>query len=157
MIPRYPNGFLRAVALRLNKAAERLGVDEATVIEWADSGYLDMTGYFADYFVTDDSVEKFAKAIDRYNSKKRERTRRKDRDKVLPDYLIRLDRVSALMGLPIHQARILASKHAFGARKVSGWWMMDGGLISLFMADHEDAKLNTAAKIVAQLKEDENV
>lgn len=142
--------------MKLSKAAERLGVSEDTVREWGDSGYLEVTGYFGDYFVTDASVSRFAKAIDRYKIRKHERTRRKDRDRVVPDYYIRLQVAAERLNLPSHQARLLATKHAFGARKVNGWWVLDGGLIDLFVLEHQGEKLNSAAKIVAQLKEDEN-
>lgn len=141
--------------MRLTKAAEILGVPAATIFDWCDSGELEITGYFGEYFVSDESVAKFVKAIDRYKARKHERTRRKDRDRPLPDYYIRVSAVAERLNMPIHQARLLAGARVFDARKVNGWWVLDGGLIDLFLREHPDKVYKTAASVVAQFREDE--
>ena len=142
--------------MRIEDAATTLGVSIPTIHEWADSGYLVRTGYFGDYFISDESVRKFAKSIARYEARKAERTARKDRKKALPDYFLRLEEISGILGLPIHQTRLLAQAKVFDARKVDRWWVMDGGQANLFVMEHQDngKTYNTAAKIIAQIQED---
>lgn len=141
--------------MRIEDAARQLSVSVLAVHEWADSGYLERTGAFGDYFISDESVRRFAKTIARYERRKMERTRHKRLERELPDYFIRLDKVSEILDIPIHQTRLLAKAGAFDARKVENRWVMDGGQCYLFRMEHDDdsKRYDTATKILAQLKE----
>lgn len=144
--------------MRIDDAAKELDVNVPTVHEWADLGLLDRTRYFGDYFISDESVRKFRRSIDRMDIQKQKRLQRtyKAPESATPDYFVRVDEVAAILDIPVHQARTLAQSGVFDARKVEGRWVMDGGQAHVFVLEHNDngKRYHTAADIMAQLRED---